>query len=417
MKKVLTIALLCLLASSFAGCKKESNRPATVTTRTANESDTGINPVNLDNKDLSEDPVPEALPPEKDINIETVPINTSRNSVAQFLAGNKQGTRNEITKYEDSSAWKTYSKQMKSKWKSLEAGRLKPYETFRDKELSEINSRTKILFYPFGGPDVLHAVTFFPDAEMLVLIGLEKVGSLPGVQNMEGDSAMIKYFNNMKSSINTVLSISFFITKDMKVDFKAKELDGILPILLVFAVRTGHDVADIKGARIDANGEIVSFATDQFQKTTGVEITLKDQGGKFKKLYYFSKNLADGSLKPNSPFYQFIKKMGTVTTYLKAASYLMHNDAEFANIRSLILAQSRYVVQDDSGIPMKFFNQSKWDLTFYGHYDKPINMFQSRQQPDLAQVYKDSSGVRKLGFGIGYQHNKGRSNMMVAKRK
>lgn len=376
--------------------------------------------VNIENKDLTEEEHPEkldTLPVEIDHNIEIVPINTSRNSVAQFLAGKKQSVRNEITKYQDSSVWKGYSKLIGSKWAGLEKSRISAYNLFRNKELEEINERTNTLFYPFGGPDFLHAGVFFPNADIYVLIGLEKVGSLPGVQNMEGDSAMIKYFNNLKESINTVLSISFFITKDMKIDFKAMELDGILPVLLIFSVRTGHEVADIKGAKIDESGNLVTFATEQFHKTTGVEITLKDVNGRFKKLYYFSKNLVDASFKPSASFYHFVKKLGTVTTYLKAASYLMHNDLEFSNIRNIVLSQSRYVIQDDSGIPLKFFNQKAWDLNFYGFYDKPINMFSNKLQPDLAEAYRDSTKVRGLGFGIGYRHHKGKSNMMIAKRK
>lgn len=376
--------------------------------------------VNIENKDLTEDKqtdIPDTLPAEIDHNIEIVPINTSRNSVAQFLAGKKQVVRNEITKYQDSSVWRGYSKQIGSKWAGLEKSRISAYNQFREKELSEINSKTSTLFYPFGGPDFLHATVFFPNADVYVLIGLEKVGSLPGVQNMEGDSAMIKYFNNLKGSINTVLSISFFITKDMKIDFKEMELDGILPILLIFSIRSGHEVADIKGARIDESGNIATFATEQFHKTTGVEITLKDDNGKFKKLYYFSKNLADVSFKPNSGFYTFVKKLGTFTTYLKAASYLMHNDLEFSNIRNIILNQSRYVIQDDSGIPLKFFNNKSWEVIHFGYYDKPINLFSNKLQPDLAAAYLDSSKIRNLGFGIGYQHRKGKSNMMIAKRK
>jgi hypothetical protein len=408
-------SILLLLVS----CNKENSRqdekiPADNTDSVSMDSD------DIENKDLSEDKQTDktdTLPAEIEHNIEIVPINTSRNSVAQFLAGKKQGVRNEITKYQDSSVWKGYSKQIGSKWSGLEKSRISAYNQFRDRELNEINNRTNTLFYPFGGPDFLHAAVFFPNADVYVLIGLEKVGSLPGVQNMEGDSAMIKYFNNLKGSINTVLSISFFITKDMKIDFKEMELDGILPILLIFCVRTGHEVADIKGARIDESGNIATFATEQFQRTTGVEITLKGDGGKFKKLYYFSKNLADVSFKPNTGFYTFVKKLGTFTTYLKAASYLMHNDQEFSNISSVILNQSRYVIQDDSGIPLRLFNPKTWELFFYGYYDKPINLFSNKLQPDLAQVYQDSTRVRNLGFGIGYQHHKGKSNMMIAKRK
>jgi hypothetical protein len=74
------------------------------------------------------------------------------------------------------------------------------------------------------------------------------------------------------------------------------------------------------------------------------------------------------------------------------------------------------VLQDDSGIPIKYFDESKWELTYYGHFQNPIALFAERQQLDLKEAYK-GEGVRDLPFGIGYQYMKGVSNLMKAKRK
>ena len=90
----------------------------------------------------------------------------------------------------------------------------------------------------------------------------------------------------------------------------------------------------------------------------------------------------------------------------------------FSIIRNLILNESEYVLQDDSGIPVQYFDTNKWDLTFYGSYIKPISLFYERHQEDLKEIYqKKSSNIQPLPLGIGYQYVKGTSNLMKATRK
>ena len=89
----------------------------------------------------------------------------------------------------------------------------------------------------------------------------------------------------------------------------------------------------------------------------------------------------------------------------------------FSIIRDFILSESKSVLQDDSGIPFKFLNEGKWDLTIYGSYTVPIPMFKPFYQDDLKKAVSDSSKVKKLPFGIGYNWRLGQSNLLVAKKK
>jgi hypothetical protein len=68
------------------------------------------------------------------------------------------------------------------------------------------------LFYPFSGPDILHAQTFFPEADKYVMIGLEPVGSLPEFKKEETDS-LDAYYNKVNTSLNAILKFSFLEQK------------------------------------------------------------------------------------------------------------------------------------------------------------------------------------------------------------
>ena len=91
----------------------------------------------------------------------------------------------------------------------------------------------------------------------------------------------------------------------------------------------------------------------------------------------------------------------------------------FSIIRDIILDESEFVLQDDSGIPVKYFDTDKWNLHFYGNFSAPISLFAERQQEDLKEIYldKQKNKVKPLPFGIGYQYHKGTSNLMKAVKK
>jgi hypothetical protein len=132
-------------------------------------------------------------------------------------------------------------------------------------------------------------------------------------------------------------------------------------------------------------------------------------------------NVADAYLAKSSPdFLPYLKSQGRFATMIKSASYLMHKDGieeptHFEKIRSLILTQSDFVVQDDSGVPLRLFTRDTWKLQFHGSYDAPTPEFGKHLQKDLkVEMQRNSTG--KLPFSYGYAFKQGESNLMTAER-
>lgn len=90
---------------------------------------------------------------------------------------------------------------------------------------------------------------------------------------------------------------------------------------------------------------------------------------------------------------------------------------DFSDIRTLTLVKNSYLLQDDSGIPLKSFDRSRWDLKFYGSYTSPIAVFNHDYQPELRQIYVNDKTIKPLNFGIGYKFGPNESNLMLAKVK
>ena len=76
-----------------------------------------------------------------------------------------------------------------------------------------------------------------------------------------------------------------------------------------------------------------------------------------------------------------------------------------------MLNNSATIVQDDSGIPLAYFEATKWRVQAFGHYAGPISMFANFYQPRMAELFQSAS---PLEFGIGYRWRKNESNLLVA---
>ncbi len=293
------------------------------------------------------------------------------NDTARFLAGMPVSNGSPLAPLTQDPAWRQHAQYFDSAWTKLESRQL---SHIHDWAAGNLHRRDANLFYMFSGPDFLYANAFFPAARNYVLCGIEPAGTVPDIARLNISDALY----HIEGSLNSVLNYSFFQTKQMREDFSASQLNGTLPVLMVFLARCGKTIENISpaaphGVRIDFNGG---------------------------SLYYFSVDLSNGSVE-RSGLLTFCRKLGRGASLLKSASYLPPEN-QFSTIRNFLLDQSDLIVQDDSGIPYHDFNPAQWQVRLYGNYLAPIDIFKQFYQPDLADAYAHSSPPGLL-FGIGYR--------------
>jgi hypothetical protein len=311
---------------------------------------------------------------------------TDVNDAAHLLAGMPVSAGSALAPLAQDAAWKKHASYFDTAWAKLELRQLSKVRAWTSGNLHGHDSN---VFYMFSGPDFLYVDAFFPGARNYVLCGTEPVGSVPDVTKLDLGTALY----GLESSLNSVLNYSFFQTKQMRTDLSASQLNGTIPVLMVFLARSGKTIENIStvephGVRIDFNGG---------------------------SLYYFSVDLSNGSVE-RSGLLSFCRKLGRGDSLLKSASYLPP-EAEFSTIRDFLLDQSDLIVEDDSGIPYHFFDPSKWQMRLYGNYQPPIDIFKQFYQPDLADAFAHSS-PQALTFGIGYRGwDPKKSALIVGRRK
>ncbi len=342
----------------------------------------------------------------------------SDNEVALFLAGVPLPDSSSLAALQQSPAYREHITSLARLSKHYDQ---KYYSKIRSWSAAELAPRIPMnrpVFYFFGGPDAVSALAFFPDAPVYILGGLEPVGSIAPLQTLSPE-AMNEGLANLRQSAQVILSYGHFITKDMKAELDRTEFRGVLPLVYMFLALSGHEVVSTTYVAVTPGGDLrelgPSYGGAVGGGLPGIKVTFRGGGGALKTLYYIQANVADDALKGNGALLKWASGFGPGNVYLKAASYLLHEN-NFSRIRTFLL-NNGVVLQDDSGIPFRFFREGDWRLWFFGTYTGTLDIFSKYQQVDLQQAFAAPGVAAPLPFGTGYKWRHGESNLLLAVRQ
>ena len=330
---------------------------------------------------------------------------------AHFLAGLPPAADSPLAALAGDARWQRHARYFDAIFEREDATTLSRVRAFAQEHLAD---RHDTMLYMFSGPDFLYATSFFPNASTYVLAGLEPVGDVPQLTALK--RPFLEYtLQNIESSIGTLMNYSFFITHNMKTQLSAGPVYGTLPILYVFLARTGKTVHDVTFVDLDGDGNIQTWNETGGKRGSsaapGVRIIFSAGNGPWQTLYYFSTNLADGGV-TRSGFLTFCGKLGVADSFIKSASYLLHSGG-FNKVRDFLLEHSATILQDDSGIPLVYFDPKKWRLQPFGRYVPPLSIFPRAYQPRMAELFRKATPIE---FGLGYRWRKNESNLLLAQK-
>jgi hypothetical protein len=325
---------------------------------------------------------------------------------AHFLAGLPPSADSPLTPLTKDPSWQHHARFFDAAFGQLEQRQLSRIRSWSEANLAAPQTT---MFYMFSGPDFLYANAFYSKATTYVLSALEPVGSVPDLTKMPRGGVGAALYD-VEHSMSSILSFSFFITKQMKVDLKAGQLNGTLPILYVFLARSGKTIRDVSLITLDGEGA-VHPATESAaaNATRGVRIKFAGNDGVEKVLYFFSTDLSNSGVK-SSGFLKFCDTLAPGNSLIKSASYLLHA-GNFSTVRDFLLAKSATIIQDDSGIPLGDYDPKKWHFFPFGHYAGPIDEFPSKYQEQYAELFRRA---QPIDFGIGYRWRSFESNLLLS---
>lgn len=336
----------------------------------------------------------------------------SPNDMARFLAGLPAAAESPLAAYNKDPSWMRHAQAMDSTWRSLNQRQVSRIQAWSKANLAV---RQPTTFYMFSGPDFLYANAFFPGSKTYVMSGLEPVGRLPE-SKFVSRRTVPGIVGHLQASIRSITNVSFFLTKEMRYQLSSTQFNGTLPILMAFIARADKSITDVSFLTVEPDGSAKpSDGTPKAGVPNGVKITFKDAaGGEDQTLYYFSTDVSNGGVK-TSGFLKFCEGLGQGDAFVKSASYLMHSDS-FSSVREFLLEHTAAIVQDDTGVPVRFFKREDWDVRPYGRYLGPIPLFYGRYQSQMADLFKKGHST-PIDFGVGYRWRPNESNLIIATKQ
>jgi hypothetical protein len=388
---------VCLLAASlFQACTSTPKENETIVTDSVAQDTVAI--------------LPEPPPPV------IIYKDSALDNLGRFVAGLSQTDSNAFSALEADHYWQDYKTAMDKSWDKMFETRLSKITGWRDSTLAHHND-SLTLFYPFSGPDFLHANYLYPYASTYILAALEPIAAVPQLDTLP-IAVRDKFLDTLGVSLRDIFQKSYFITKHMKTDLK--QVKGVLPPLYFFIQRSGHEFISQTFITIDSTGTEteVDLKKLHWQKTPGVKLVIRNIATQeIKTVYYFSVSISNGGLTERPEFVTFVTKHAPFNTFVKSASYLMHN-THFTSIKDLILAHTENLFQDDTGIPYKDFKKNLgFAVQFYGEYVKPVKDFgDARYQADLDSAFKASTTRQKLPFSLGYHWGSAKQHYILVRK-
>ncbi len=186
-----------------------------------------------------------------------VPLNPYADDAARFLAGMPGRNESPLKQREGEKQWQAHAAGFDAAFARWAKVRQPPISAFQATELTGAEIESATAFYPFGGPDVVHLLTFYPNNPVYIMVGLEPPGTLPTEKRLSS-AALEAQLPEVRRTLFDVLGKSFFITKEMDKQLRGQVTDGLLPIMLVQLVRSGAKILGTAPIMLDPKGTVVA---------------------------------------------------------------------------------------------------------------------------------------------------------------
>ncbi|PKL38476.1 MAG: hypothetical protein CVV44_11365 [Spirochaetae bacterium HGW-Spirochaetae-1] len=341
--------------------------------------------------------------------------------LSRFFAGMPVEETSRLYGLTQSKAYQQHAAFMDGFWKSVSEGNISRIASWRDSHMGKF-CRDNTAFYPLSGADLVNFYSIYPHAPAYVMVALERIGSIDDPASFSGPR-LERELHSIRRFIMSIASRNYLISNTMESEIEGSRDLGVAPVLLIFAARLGFVIRDVERILLLPDGTVIPQLPGQVrsQKDTaeGLRIRFFRGDRTERSIVYFQMRLRGDSLAEQASLARYLKNAGDLNTMLKSAIYLLHyrNYRDFCHT---LLDRSCMVVQDDSGVPYRYFLESGgFQITLFGKYDTPVSLkdiLVPPRQADLAAAYRQKNIPLDFNFGYGAKLGPGRSNLLLARK-
>ncbi|MBL8920298.1 MAG: hypothetical protein JNJ54_15635 [Myxococcaceae bacterium] len=289
--------------------------------------------------------------------------------------------------------------------------------------------------YPFGGGDLISALTTYPEATDITTMSLEHAGDPRRIDSVNSKS--------LADSLALIRSTSsgLLVANDSKTENLMKgqrgELPGQLSFFLIGLAVHGFEPVSLKYVKTNPDGTLRYLTAAELQASEekhakllhkawvspdfseafdNLELVFVKKGEDPKTQArvhrHFAQNLSDTNFGQDEGMKQYLEKKGRIVAMTKAASYLLWRD-HFSTIRTYLLAHMEFMVSDSTGIPPRFATKAGFEQQAFGKFNESFLGANPQYNEDFRALWKTA---KPLTFRYGYLDKKLSMHMLVTQR-
>lgn len=291
--------------------------------------------------------------------------------------------------------------------------------------------------YPFGGGDLLSALTTYPEATEVTTLSLEQSGDprrLAGLdQKRLGQSLQL-----IRQTIAPLLALNDSTSENL-MKGQQGEIPGQLGFFVVALAVHGYEPVHARYFRIEDDGRLHYYDSAEVERGddetarslkgswtppdfapifANVELAYRRAGAgpdaPLRVHRHIGANLADGPLGKRPGLLRYLEARGQVAAMTKAASYLLWRP-DFSVVRRYLLEHATLMISDSTGIPPAFARKAGFEQETYGRFAGSF----LPADAGINQAFRDlwqAQPARPLPFRYGYI-DEARSYHLLVMRK
>ena len=290
--------------------------------------------------------------------------------------------------------------------------------------------------YPFGGGDLLSALTTYPNLTEVTTLSLEYAGDprrVVGITPQRLELSLAQVRRRVSGLLIWTESTSENMMQLQQGDIPGQlaffltglAVHGQEPVGLRFFNLTPEgaplylSAADIKGLEGSAATRLNKIwkSPDFSVAFSNSEITFRKAGDPRAPLRvhrHIAADLSNSGLKKVPGILKHLELKGRVTALTKAASYLMWNSG-FSTIRNYLLANMEFMLSDSTGIPPRYAQKAGFEVLAYGQFDGPFLAAPEAEAQDMLALFA-TQPKRELNFRYGYPDNHRHHHLLVTRK-
>lgn len=294
-----------------------------------------------------------------------------------------------------------------------------------------------VVVYPFGGGDLLSALTTYSEAREVTTLSLEHSGDPRRLRRSSGAQ--------LESTLKAIRQISagLLLQNDSTSENLMKGERGDIPAQLAFFLMAlsvhGYEPVSLKYFQLNQDGtphylseaEIdalesepagalkASWTPSDFSRAfSNSELAFARKGepnGEVRIHRHIAANLSDSSLAKHPSIMAYLNKRVGICAMTKAASYLLWRD-DFSAIRNYLIANMTFMISDSTGIPPPVAGKGGFRQDVYGHFQGSF-LNARADYNDAFRGLWNSSPPHELPFRYGYLDSGKQFHMLITVKK